>query len=166
MEKSKHSNSKNENIETKYLNNTISKVKNNLFDLEKDFTELKGIKIKIKREIDVLFFKPILVSIDNMDRFERKQMEKKRPIKNTSHDWLIHYIIKPITKPYYKLLRVAISGTTIILNMEVTVIKIKTNQKKQNRTKLKTLLDRYNIKVNEPQYKRCGVTPHFPKTKK
>ena len=86
MEKSKHSNSKNENIETKYLNNTISKVKNNLFDLEKDFTELKGIKIKIKREIDVLFFKPILVSIDNMDRFERKQMEKKRPIKNTSHD--------------------------------------------------------------------------------
>ena len=22
------------------------------------------------------------------------------------------------------------------------------------------------IKVNEPQYKSCGVTPHFPKTKK
>ena len=83
MEKSKHSNSKNENIETKYLNNTISKVKNNLFDLEKDFTELKGIKIKIKREIDVLFLKPILVSIDDMDRSERKEMEKKRPIKNT-----------------------------------------------------------------------------------
>ena len=23
-----------------------------------------------------------------------------------------------------------------------------------------------HIKVNEPRYKRCGVTPHFPKTKK
>ena len=22
------------------------------------------------------------------------------------------------------------------------------------------------LKVNEPRYKRCGVTPHFPKTKK
>ena len=22
------------------------------------------------------------------------------------------------------------------------------------------------FKVNEPPYKRCGVTPHFPKTKK
>ena len=29
---------------------------------------------------------------------------------------------------YYKLIRVAISGTAITLNMEVTVIKIKTNQ--------------------------------------
>ena len=65
------------------MKNTISKVKNNLFELEKDFAELKGIKIKIKREIDVLFLKPILVSIDDMDRSERKEMEKKRPIKNT-----------------------------------------------------------------------------------
>ena len=26
--------------------------------------------------------------------------------------------------------------------------------------------DLHDVKVNEPQYKRCGVTPHFPKTKK
>ena len=23
-----------------------------------------------------------------------------------------------------------------------------------------------DIKVNEPRYKRCGVTPHIPKTRK
>ena len=27
-------------------------------------------------------------------------------------------------------------------------------------------LSLYPIKANKPQYKRCGVTPHFPKTKK
>ena len=26
--------------------------------------------------------------------------------------------------------------------------------------------DSMNVKVNEPRYKRCGVTSHFPKTKK
>ena len=33
-------------------------------------------------EIDELFFKPIIVSIDDMDKFEQNEMEKKRPIKN------------------------------------------------------------------------------------
>ena len=45
MENSKHSNYKNENIDTKYLNNMqkalFLKVKNSLLELEKDFIELK-----------------------------------------------------------------------------------------------------------------------------
>ena len=45
--------------------------------------ELKDREIKIKREIGELFFKPITVSIDNMDRFEKTEMRKIRLIKNT-----------------------------------------------------------------------------------
>ena len=33
-----------------------------------------------------------------MDKFERKEMKKIRPIKNTCFDWLINYIPEPITK--------------------------------------------------------------------
>ena len=37
------------------------------------------------------FFKPIIVSIDVMDRREKKkEMKKIRPIKNTRYDWLIN----------------------------------------------------------------------------
>ena len=53
---------------------------------------------KIKRDTDELFLRPIIVSIDDMDRFERKGMKKIRPIKNTWYDWLINYIPKPIRK--------------------------------------------------------------------
>ena len=50
----------------------------------------------MKREIEELIFKPITVSIDNMDKFEQKEMKKKRLIKNTWYDWLINYISEPI----------------------------------------------------------------------
>ena len=33
-----------------------------------------------------------------MDRFEKKEMKKIRPIKNTWYDWLINYIPEPIRK--------------------------------------------------------------------
>ena len=42
--------------------------------------------------MEKLFFKPIIVSIDYMDRFGEKEMKKIRPIKNTWYDWLINYI--------------------------------------------------------------------------
>ena len=42
--------------------------------------ELKDREVKIKREIE-LFSKPIIVSKDNMDKFEEKEMKKIRPIK-------------------------------------------------------------------------------------
>ena len=75
-------NYKNENIETKYL-----KVKNGLLELEKDFIELSYLElrdrvVKIKREIE------------DMDRLEKEEMKKKRPIKNT---WYIpEHIIKSV----------------------------------------------------------------------
>ena len=107
MENSKHSNYKNKNIETKYLNDMqktrFLKVKNSLLELEKDFTELKGrelkdVEVKTKREIDELFFKPIIKSIDDMDKFEQKEMKKKKAIKNAWYDWLLNYISEPIKK--------------------------------------------------------------------
>ena len=49
----------------------------------------KDRQLKIKREIEELFFKPVIVSIDDIDKFERKEMKKIRPIKNTWYDWLI-----------------------------------------------------------------------------
>ena len=65
-------NYKNENTEKKYLKTMqkiqFLKVKNSLLELEKDFIELKDIElkdreVKIKREIEGLFFKPIIVPV-------------------------------------------------------------------------------------------------------
>ena len=60
--------------------------------------ELKNRILKIKREIDELFFKPTIVSIDDMDKSEQKEMKKIRPIKNICYDLLINCIPEPITK--------------------------------------------------------------------
>ena len=54
--------------------------------------ELKDREVKIKKEIEELFFKPIIVSIDEMDKFEQKEMKKIRPNKNSLYDWLISHI--------------------------------------------------------------------------
>ena len=68
------------NIEKKYLNNMqknqILNVKDGLLELEKDLTdlkdsELKDKEVKIKRKIEELFFKPIIVSKNYMDKFEK-----------------------------------------------------------------------------------------------
>ena len=59
---------------------------------------LKNRKVKFKREIKELFFKPTAVSIDNMDKSEENEMQKIRPINNTWFDWLINYIPESITK--------------------------------------------------------------------
>ena len=65
-------NYKNENTEKKYLKTMqkiqFLKVKNSLLELEKDFIELKDIKlkdreVKIKTEIKGLFFKSIIVPV-------------------------------------------------------------------------------------------------------
>ena len=58
--------------------------------------ELKDREVKIKRHIEEL--KPIIVSIDDMDKFEQKEMKKISSIKNTLYDWLISYIHEPIRK--------------------------------------------------------------------
>ena len=50
--------------------NQLLKVKNSILEQEKDFIELKDResktnRVKIKREIEELFFKPIILSIDD-----------------------------------------------------------------------------------------------------
>ena len=73
----------------KYLNNVqrsrFLKVKNELLKLENDFIELKDLKdkdIKIKRKTENLFFQPIIVSVNDMDKFEQNKLKKEIP-KNT-----------------------------------------------------------------------------------
>ena len=103
----KNPNYKNKNIAEKYLNNMqknqFLNVQNSLLELEKDFIELKdrvlkNSDVKIKGEIEQLFCKLIIVSIDDMDKFEQKEMKKIRVIKNTWYDWLINYIPETIRK--------------------------------------------------------------------
>ena len=65
--------------------------------------ELKDKEVKIKREIEEQFLKPIVVPIDNMDKFEQKEMNKIRSIKNTWYDWFINYISEPIKKVVLKI---------------------------------------------------------------
>ena len=81
---------KNENIEREYLSNIQKnkslKIKNNLLNLQKKFIELKDREVKISRDIEELYFKPIIVSIDNMDKFEQEEMKKIRPIRNDWYD--------------------------------------------------------------------------------
>ena len=60
--------------------------------------ELRYREVKIKRAIEELFLKPINVYIDDKDKFEKKEIKKIRPIKNTSYDWLIDYIPELIRK--------------------------------------------------------------------
>ena len=49
-----------------------------------------------------LFFKPIIVSVDDMDKFEENEMVKKRPFtkkkKKKWYDWLTNYILETIRK--------------------------------------------------------------------
>ena len=60
--------------------------------------ELKGTEVKIKRKIEELFFKPIIAPIDDLKKFQVKEMKKIRPIKKTWYDWLINYTPEPIKK--------------------------------------------------------------------
>ena len=95
-----------ENIERKNFQNMqktqFLKAKNSL-ELEKKFIELKARElkdreVKIKREIEELIFKPIIVSLNDMIKFKQREKKKINPIKNTCYDWLINYISEPIRK--------------------------------------------------------------------
>ena len=53
--------------------------------------------METRREIEQLFFKPCIVSIDDMDKFEGKEMMKMRPFKkNMWQGWLINHIPEPV----------------------------------------------------------------------
>ena len=51
--------------------------------------ELKDRAEKIQREIEELFYQAIIVSKDDMDKFEEQEMKKIRPIKRNWFDRLI-----------------------------------------------------------------------------
>ena len=78
-------------------NNYFFLVKNSLLKLEKDFIEIEDRELKC-REVKTKRLKPIMVSIDDMDKFEQKEMKKIRRIKNTWYDLLVNYIPEPIRK--------------------------------------------------------------------
>ena len=70
------------------------KVKNSLLEEEKDFIELNDRELKdriekIKREIEELFNRLIIVSKDDMDKVEEHEMKKIRPIIRKQIDRLI-----------------------------------------------------------------------------
>ena len=95
-----NSNYKNENTERNQLKEPIFKRKEQSFRIRKRFyrigrQEIKRDRIKIKREIEELYFKPIIVSVDDVNKFEEKEMKNIGPIKNT---WLIHCISKVTRK--------------------------------------------------------------------
>ena len=51
--------------------------------------ELKGKEVKIKGKMEDLVFKPIIASIDDMDKFEQKKKEENKA--NWKHlVWLIN----------------------------------------------------------------------------
>ena len=60
--------------------------------------ELKDREVTVKRDIVELFCKPIIVSTYKMDKFEQKEMNQIRPIKNNWYDLLINHIPEPIRK--------------------------------------------------------------------
>ena len=89
-----------ENIERRYLRENMQnyqflKVKNSLLEFEKDFIQLKDReskirKEKLKRDIKGLFHKPLIVSKDDMDKFEEQIMKKIRPIITKWFDQVIN----------------------------------------------------------------------------
>ena len=75
-----NTNYKNKDVGKKFLKimqkNQFLKVKNSVLELEKDFIELKDVELKNrdrKKETEELLFKPIIVSIYDMNRFEKKK---------------------------------------------------------------------------------------------
>ena len=72
-------NYKNENIKRKILKKTCERTyfhQNSHLELEKELIELKDREVKIKREIEELTFKPIIVSHDDMVSFVKKIKKK------------------------------------------------------------------------------------------
>ena len=51
----------------------MSFVNKSLLELQKNVIELKDREEKTKREIEELFFKLIIVSVDDSDKFEQKE---------------------------------------------------------------------------------------------
>ena len=92
-------NYKNENIEIKPLKimqqNQFVMVKKWSFRIKKRFYRIERQISKNKKRDRRTIFKPIIATVDDMDRFEKKEMKKIRTIKNTWKNLLINYIPQP-----------------------------------------------------------------------
>ena len=131
----------NENIERKYLKNIqynhVLKVKYSLLELEKDFMELKDRELKdreekIKREIEKLFCKPIIMSKDDLDKFEKQEMKKIRPIKR---NWFDRLIKQGAMRKKSKIIRDKLKDN--IINDIWTLLKQKKEKKIEKKAKWK-----------------------------
>ena len=71
-------------LREKYFKNMLN---NQFLGSEKDFMVSKDRELKDRKEKKPI--KPIIVSKDDMDKFEEQQMKKIRPIKRNRSDWLI-----------------------------------------------------------------------------
>ena len=73
------------------------RIRRGFYRVERYRTE-RGREVKIKREKQELFLKPIIVSIDDMVKIDKKEMKKIRPFRNIWYDWFIDYIHEAISK--------------------------------------------------------------------
>ena len=117
------------------LNNQFLNAKNSLLELEKDFMELKDRKLKdteekTKTEIEELFYKPTIVSKDDMDKFEEQEMKKIRPIKG---NWLDRLIKQSVIRRKSKIIRDKLKDK--IINDISTLFE--TEEEKKDRKKAK-----------------------------
>ena len=61
------------------------RIRRGFYRVERYRTE-RGREVKIKREKQELFLKPITVSIDDMDKIDKKEMKKIIPFRNIWYD--------------------------------------------------------------------------------
>ena len=126
---------KDKNVERKYLenmqNNQFLKVKNSLLELKEDFIglkdrELKDRKEKIKGEVEELFHKQIIVSKDDMDRFEEQEMNKIRTI---IRKWFDRLVNKNVMRKKPKIIRNKLKDE--IINDIWTLFETKNEERKK-----------------------------------
>ena len=91
--------------------------------------ELNDTKAKIKKEIEKLFNKPIIVSKDDMDKFEEHEMKKIRPIIRNWFDWLIKQSVMR-EKP-----KIIIVNETKIINGDFLILNKKKETEKSSKMK-------------------------------
>ena len=87
---------------------------------------MKDRKEKIKREIGELFHKPIIVSKDDMDKFDEQEMKKIRPI---IREWFGRLINKNVMGKKHKIIRDKLKDN-IIRDIR-TLFEIKNLRKKE-----------------------------------
>ena len=107
------------------------KVKNSLLELKEDFIglkdrELKDRKEKIKGEVEELFHKQIIVSKDDMDRFEEQEMNKIRTI---IRKWFDRLVNKNVMRKKPKIIRNKLKDE--IINDIWTLFETKNEERKK-----------------------------------